>query len=482
MGKPEFAHLHVHSDKSMLDGQGLISEYLDILKEDDQRALGITDHGNMISTYDLIRLAREKNVTPVPGIEAYVAPIGEEPFPNEPVFYGEEYQKRDDVSSGGAYTHQTLWAYNEEGLKNLFKLTSLSYDEEKFYKAPRMNFDMIAEHSEGVIIGSGCPSSEISTRFALGQDDKAYEYAYRMKEVFGDRFFIEVMDHNMTIDLERRLLPKQVELAKKLGVELLATTDAHYGRKSDAPHHEELLCAQSGSVMSEKTFDEGGRRMAFSGSEYYLKTAAEMAETFPEDQYPRALSNTLLIAEMAEDLKIDFDPTLKPHPNVPKGYSELGYFKKLVKEGFQKRYGNESLEIKIEARERILHELEVIHSSDFIGYMLTVAEYIGWANNKYSVKHPETNEILMTAIGAGRGSVGGSVIAYCLGISEVEPIRDNLFFARFLSEGRGSIARVTYNDGTSEDLVVSEKKTLVKDGKNLPKYIHELKPGDTIIA
>lgn len=481
MGKQEFAHLHVHSHNSLLDGQGLIDEYLDVIQEDGQRALGITDHGNAIASYELINKARDRGITPVPGMEAYLAPISKDsPFPKEPVFYGSEDQRRRDVSSKGSYTHQTIWAYNQEGLKNLFKLTSLSYEPERFYSAPRINFEMLADHSEGLIVASGCPSSEISTRLSLGQDEEAYRYAERMKEVFGDRFFIEIMDHNMPIDLERDLLPKQLEMAKKLDLELIATSDAHYGRKEDAPHHEEMLCAQSGVVMSEKTFDEGGRRFAFSGDEYYLKTAEEMSRLFPHEDFPRALSNTLLVAEMAEGIRLDYDPNLKPNPKIPDGMSELSYFKKLISEGYRKRYGNADPALKELAKQAIRKEMEVIHSSDFIGYILTVAEYINWANEKYSIKHPKTGEILMNATGPGRGSVGGSVIAYCLGIMEIEPIRDGLYFERFLSSGRGPVARVTYKDGTTEEIVVSEKKTLVSGEKKASRYIHELSAGDIV--
>lgn len=406
MSKPEFAHLHVHTDQSMLDGFGKNAEYIEVVKENGQRALGNADHGNLIGAYELIEKARAADIIPVPGLEAYLAPANPEGAKHKaPVFYGPGGKKapKYDVSRNGAYLHQTIWAYNQTGLKNLFKLSSLGFKPENFYNAPRVDFEMMADHSEGLIVGSGCPSSEISTRFLLGQDKEAYEYAGRMKEVFGDRFFVEIMDHNMPIELERIILPKQVKLAKDLGLELLATSDAHYGRKGDAKHHEELLCVQSESRMSDKTIDEGGRRFAFSGEEYYLKTSEEMAKIFPEKDYPRALSNTILIAEMAQDLKLDFDPHLKPKPGTPDGLTELEYFKKLIFKGFKDRYGNSSDEVKSEAKRRIREELEVIHSSDFIGYFLVVMESIQWANENYSVKDPVTKETLMTAVGAGRG-------------------------------------------------------------------------------
>lgn len=484
MKKSDFASLHNHSERgSLLDGYGTIDEYLNVTEENGQKALGITDHGTGFALYDLITKARSRGITPVPGIEAYMAPASPEGAKaKRKIFYGKNGEKsgNNDVSANGAYLHQTIWAINNTGMHNLFKLISLSNQTEHFYKAPRIDFNMLAEHSEGLVVATGCPSSEISTRFLLGQDKEAYQYAYRLKEVFGDRLFVEVMNHNMSIDLERRLLPKQLQLAKKLDLPLLATGDSHYAHKNHAKHHEELLCSQSGAKMSDETYDKGGSRFAFEGNEYYLKTTAEMEQLFPNNDFPNALTNTMLIAEMAQDITLDFDPDLKVKAIIPEGFNEVTYLKHLSKEGFKKRYGNASREVQQEALKRFKEEFEVLHSSDFINYILTVQEYLDWAKKGYSTYNQE-GEIIAYPVGVGRGSVGGSIIAFLIGISEVDPIRYDLLFSRFLSAGRGATYLVEYDDGTSEEIIVSEtKKIKTEDGNSKEKYIHQLKLGDEV--
>lgn len=479
----EFASLHNHSMGSLLDGFATNQEYFERGAEIGLKGLGATDHGNTTQLYQFIKMGNEAGITPVPGCEMYMAPINPEGAKaKRPIFYGPGGNKAKDfdVSSNGAYLHLTILAVNNTGLRNLFKLSSLSYDPARNYSKPRIDFELLEQYSDGLVVSTGCPSSEISTRFMLGQDKKAYEYAGRLKEVFGsERLFVEIMDHNMKINLERKLLPKQLKLAKDLGLPLLATNDAHYAYEKDAGHHEEMLCTQSGSRMSDTTMDEGGTRFAFSGTEYYLKSGRQMLDIFPEDAFPGAISNSLLIAEMAEGITIDYDPKLKPHSIIPEGHTELSYFKTLVNEGFKRRYGKETREVKEEAKRRIAHEFEVIYSSDFIGYFLTVYEYLTWTRRNYSTVSTD-GEVLALPIGPGRGSVGGSVIAYVLDISELDPIKHDLIFERFLSEGRGATYRVTYDDGTYEDLVVSDKKVTVTDNGVKDKYIHQLNVGDEV--
>lgn len=476
----DFVHLHVHSHSSLLDGFGKPEEYLGAVKKQNQRALGITDHGNTHEAYSLISQAKSFDLTGIPGCEFYVAPLNPEGARvQKPVYYGEGGQKsgNQDVSGSGAYLHLTVWAFTQEGMHNLFKLSSLSNKPENFYMKPRIDFDMLAEHSEGLIVSTGCPSGEISTRFRLGQDAMAYEYAGRLKDIFGDRLFVEIMDHSMDIDLERNLLPKQLELAKKMGLQLLATNDAHYTHKEDALHHEEMLSSQSGSRMSDETYDNGGSRFAFQGSEYYLKSSDEMAAIFPERDFPGAISNTLLIAEMAKDIQLDFNPDLMPKPIIPPEFAnEVDYYKHLLNVGFKDRYGNAPREVKEEAARRSKFEMDVIYSSNFIGYMLTVREYLTWTRDKFSTRDAMGN-ILALSIGPGRGSVGGSVHAYLLYISEIDPLRWDLVFERFLSAGRGNTYRVTYDDGSFEDIIASGEKTL-SDGEK--KYIHQLTVGDEV--
>lgn len=485
MTTPEFVHLHVHSHGSMLDGFSKASEYLALAEKQKMRGIGITDHGNTYGSYDLVNTARSAGMIGVPGCEFYIAPINPEGArAKKPVYYGQNGIKNPgkDVAGDGAFLHLTVWAYNQEGMHNLFRLSTLSNQKENFYAKPRIDFEMLAEHSNGLIVSTGCPSGEISTRFQLGQDDKAYEYAGRLKDVFEDRLFVEVMDHNMSIDLERNLIPKQLELSRKMGIPLLATNDAHYAHKHDAIHHEEMLASQSGSRMAELPMDEGGSRFAFQGEEYYLKSSAEMAEIFPERDFPGAINNTLLIAEMAEDIKLDFNPNLMPKPYMPDNFTdEVTYYKHLINEGFKERYKDAPAEVKEEALRRIRYEFDIIHSSNFIGYMLTVREYMWWTRDKYSTRDVN-GDILALSVGVGRGSVGGSIHAYCLYISELDPIRWDLVFERFLSAGRGHTYRVEYDDGSFEDIIVSaEKEVQTSDGIE-KRYIHQLSVGDEIVV
>lgn len=489
----EFVHLHVHSDNSMLDGFAKPKQYLQVASELGMKALGITDHGNVHGAYALLSQARDVGLTGVPGCEFYVAPINPEGARvKKPVYYGPNGTKQgnNDVSGSGAYLHLTVWAYNQEGMHNLFKLSTLSNQQENFYMKPRIDFDMLAEHSAGLVVSTGCPSGEISTRFLLEQERAAYEYAGRLRDIFGDRLFVEIMDHSMNIDLERKLLPKQLELAKKMGLPLLATNDAHYAHKHDALHHEEMLCSQSGARMSDETYDDGGSRFAFQGNEYYLKTAEEMEAIFPEKDFPGATKNTLLVAEMAQDMKLDFNPDLMPEPIVPAEFKdEVDYYKHLINKGFKERYGSMSREVQAEAARRIKEEMEVIHSSNFIGYMLTVYEYLWWTRESFSTRNG-AGAILAPSIGPGRGSVGGSVHAYCLYISEIDPVRWGTIFERFLSAGRGHTYEIQYDDGSSEEIIVSDTKTLLPDidgnfeqpdREPVKKYIHQLKVGDEVL-
>lgn len=485
MTNPEYVSLHTHSHYSMLDGFSNFDEYFSRAVEIGHRGLGLSDHGNVFGVYDFMKKAKQFGITGVPGCEFYVAPINPKGAKElEPIFYGPGGRQAgsNDVAAKGSYLHITIWAYNTQGLHNLFKLSSMSNSQEHFRQKPRIDFDMLADHSEGLVVATGCPSSEISTRFLLGQDDKAYEYAGRLKEVFGDRLFVEIMDHGMSIDLERNLLPKQLKLAKDLGLQLLATNDSHYAHAGDVLHHEEMLCTQSGAVMSDQTWDNGGPRFAFNGDQYYLKTAEEMAEIFPEEKFPGALKSSLIIAEMAQDIKLDFDPHLKPKPEIPNGFNEASYYKHLLEVGFAKRYGNAPIEIQKEAKSRVRKEMDVIYSSDFIGYMLTVQEYCVWTREKYSTRDAE-GKIAALSMGVGRGSVGGSIHAYLLEISEVDPIKHDLIFERFLSAGRGATYEIVYDDGTTEEIIVSDEKQVLKDDGSFEKnYIHQLSVGDVVAA
>lgn len=382
--KKQWVSLHSHSEFSLLDGYAKIKDYVDTASERGATGFGLADHGTCGGLYELITLCNEAGIQPVPGFEAYVAPENEQgAFVKSPVFYGPNGNKaaKYDVGGNGAHLHLTLFAYNKTGLNNLLKLTSLAWEKERFYQKPRIDTDLLFAHSEGLIVTTGCPSSEVSTRFLLGQDDKAYEYASRLKSVFGENMYVEVMDHNMeNEDLERILLPKLVKMAKDLDIPLLATNDSHYVFKEDAESHERMLSMQTQTLMDEPTFNEGGRRFAFSGPEYYMKTDEEMRALFPDDKYPNAVDNTLKVVEKCEEFKFDYDPHLRPEIELPEGETPVSYFRKLIDEGFKAKRGHESEEIQQESRRRIEHEFEVIHSNDFVTYFLVVHDYIDWAH------------------------------------------------------------------------------------------------------
>lgn len=434
MSNNDFISLHNHTHNSLLDGLSTDEEYLQRVQELGQLGFGVTDHGNVFGLYSFLKKVKELDIIGVPGCEFYVAPQNPKgAFNKSSVFYGTEKQRRYDVSSRGAYLHLTVWAYNNIGLKNLFKLSSLSYSVDRYFQKPRIDFDLLEKHNEGLVISTGCPSSEISTRFLLGQDDKAYEYASQLKDVFGtERMFVEIMNHNMkSTDIEKILLPKQVELSKKMGIELLATNDCHYAKEKDSIHHEEMLCIQSGSFMDEPTLNEinpktgrYGRRFAFDGVDYYLKTSEQMYDLFPEHDFPRAITNTRKIAEMVENVSIDFDNTLMPKPVIPKEFNnnEVEYYKHLIKEGLNKRYGNAPIEVKKQAAELSKKEFEVIHSSNFIGYMLVVTDYLQWTKDNYSTRDDE-GKVVASSIGAGRGCfLPGNKINTINGYKNIEEI------------------------------------------------------------
>lgn len=477
----EFASLHTHSHGSILDGFATIPEYITRAQEVGMRGLGLTDHGNLFETYKFLKATKAAGIKGAPGCEFYVAPENPEgAFAKYPIYYGPggKKQGQNDVSSSGSYLHLTVWAYNNVGLHNLFKLSTFSFSPDRYYSKPRIDFALLAEYSEGLIVSTGCPSSEISTRFLLGQDQKAYDYTSRLVDVFGkERVFVEIMDHDMEISLERDLLPKQLLLAKKMGLKLLATNDSHYANPGESHHHEEMLAKQSGSRMSDPTYDEGGKRFAFSGDGYYLKGADEMEKIFPERDFPNALKSSMDIIEMLDsDLGLKFDSHLRPIPEIPEGHDLKSYYREVVKAGMKERYANSSKEDKKEALARYKHEDEVIVSSGFAGYMLVVRDYLKFAQDNFSTRDAD-GKILASAIGVGRGSVGGSIHAYAMRISELDPVRFGLVFERFLSAGRGATYRITYDDGTYEDIIASDVKSL-DDGDN--KYIHELEVGDKV--
>lgn len=436
-----FVNLHNHSDYSLLDGFGTVDEYIARAVELEQPALGLTDHGNVCGLYSFVNKCHKAGIKPIPGIEAYVAPVNPKGAKcHKPIRYGVAGQESIDVSGNGSYLHMTLFAMNKQGMKSLYALVReaseegnafshlpLKEGEGNFYTKPRMDMDMLAAHNAGLIATTGCPSGEIQTRFRLGQDREAYDYATRMAELFDGRYFVEIMDHSMKgNDIERNVLPKLIKLADDLHLPLIATNDAHYCRADDAPHHEEMLCSNSKAKMTDPTYEQGGNRFAFNGNQYYLKSYADMLTIPVFQEHPEAVENTVKLADMVEDINFELEGDLRPEVKIPDDYDEVSWFKHKIKEGFIKKrvQAGASKEVIRESQKRIAHELPVFTENNFAQYMLVVQDYINWARE---------HGIL---VGFGRGSVGGSEIAYLMNISDTDPIRHNLMFERFLNPER----------------------------------------------
>lgn len=436
-----FVNLHNHSDYSILDGFGTINEYVNRAIELGQPALGLTDHGNICGLHSFIELCNSKGIVPIPGMEAYVSPVNPDGARcHRPIRYGQPGQESIDVSGNGAYVHMTLFAMNDTGMHSLYKLVreasiegnafnhlGLKEGEGNYYNKPRIDFDMLAKYNDGLIATSGCPSGEIQTRFRLGQDEQAYDYARRMKELFGERYFIEIMDHNMQgNDIERIVIPKLIQLSEDLNIPLLATNDSHYCMKEDAKHHEEMLCSNSKAKMTDETSDNGGSRFAFNGNEYYLKSYDDMMSIPVFQEHPEAVQNTLKLADMIEHIEFNLRSDLRPEVPIPAGYTDETWLKEKIKEGYNEKRVKEGADEKtlLESKKRIAHELPVFVNNNFMQYMLVVQDYINWARR---------NGI---GVGFGRGSVGGSEIAYLMNISDTDPIRHDLMFERFLNPER----------------------------------------------
>jgi DNA polymerase-3 subunit alpha len=411
MTDPNFVHLHVHSEYSLLDGAARIDAPKSnpgaptIFTEAGRLgmpAVAVTDHGAMFGALRFFEAGRATGVTPILGVEAYVAPGSR--FDRNP---GESEEK---------YYHLTLLAENETGYRNLLKLVSYAYLE-GFYHRPRMDKQLLAEHAEGVICLSGCLSSEVGVALLGGQDDRARRVAAEYRDIFGpDRYFIEVMDHGLAD--QRSILRRQFELGDELGIPVVATNDLHYTLKEDAKPHDVLLCIQQKKLQSDL------KRLKFDSEEFYLKSAEEMRALFAER--PDACDQTLRIAERVElDLVYgDRAPTDQryhlPRFETPGGLDRDAYLRQLVEAGAGERYD----EITPEIRARIEHELDVITSMGFGGYFLIVWDLIRYAREQG------------IRVGPGRGSAAGSVVSYCLRITDLDPLRYGLLFERFLNPER----------------------------------------------
>jgi len=405
-----FVHLHVHSEYSMLDGAARVKPLVEAAAEQGMPALAITDHGNTFGAFDFWRTARYHGINPIIGIEAYLTP-GTHRSERTRVRWGDG--GGDDVSGGGAYTHMTMLAENTAGMHNIFRLSSLSSIEGYYFKA-RMDRELLQRYSSGVIATTGCPSGEIHTRLRLGQFREAREAAAEFQDLFGkENFFCEIMDHGL--EIERRVQKELLEIARDLGIPLLATNDLHYTHQSDASAHEALLCVQSGSTLDDPN------RFKFDGDGYYLKTAAEMRHLFRE--LPEACDNTLRIAERCRS-EFNTSANYMPRFPVPEGETEESWFVKEVERGLHHRYPDG---IPDRVRKQAEYETNVIVQMGFPGYFLVVADFINWAKD---------NGI---RVGPGRGSGAGSMAAYAMRITDLDPLEHGLIFERFLNPDRVSM-------------------------------------------
>lgn len=414
-----FVHLHTHTEYSMLDGAARLTELFDETERLGMPALATTDHGYLFGAFDFWKKATDKGIKPIIGVEAYVTP-GTARGDKERVRWGDESQRKDDVSGGGSYTHMTLLSYNNVGMRNLFRASSIASLDSVFGKWPRLDRELLNTYSEGLIATTGCPSGEVQTRLRLGQYREALAAASEFRDIFGaENYFCELMDHGL--DIERRVTGDLLRLAKELKLPLVATNDLHYTHEHDAKAHEALLAIQSGSTLLEPTYDNGGSRFAFSGSGYYLKSPQEMRELFRD--HPAACDNTLLIAERCE-VSFNTGANYMPRFPCPPGEDETSWLVKEVATGLDYRYPKG---VPDKVRKQADYELDVITSMGFPGYFLVVADFINWAKN---------NGI---RVGPGRGSGAGSMVAYAMRITDLDPLEHGLIFERFLNPDRVSM-------------------------------------------
>ena len=407
-----FTHLHVHTEYSMLDGAARIADVVGSAVADGQPAIGITDHGNMYGILDFYKECQRQGVKPILGSELYMA---HESRHERPSRRGRMDDGGGDAGGGAKlYYHLTALAESDVGYKNLIQLSSRAFLSGYYYK-PRVDFELLDEHSEGLIITSGCLGGHVLQHLLQDDYDGAVKVAGRLQDIFGrDSFFIEMQDHG--IPEQHRTNPQLLEIAKHLQAPLLATNDSHYVQRGDAVAHDALLCVQTGSQMSDPD------RFKFHGDEHYLKTAHEMRYLFEE--LPEACDNTLWIAERA-NVNIEFGKPQLPDFPLPEGFAtDAEYLRHLTMEGAQKRWGTPIPE---QIVERLAYELQTIESMGFSSYFLITWDLI---------KHARDANI---RVGPGRGSAAGCAVAYALWITDLDPIRYDLLFERFLNPSRISM-------------------------------------------
>ena len=394
----KFVHLHIHSEFSLLDGANRIKDLPVRAKELGMDAIALTDHGVMYGAIDFYKACKKEGIKPIIGCEVYVA-----------------MRSRHDKEPGidNKYYHLILLAKNQQGYKNLSKLVSLGFLEGYYYK-PRIDREILEKYHEGLICLSACLAGEINQKLLYGKEEDAEEAALWHKNLFGEDYYIEIQNNG----IQEQVLANQklVKLARKLDIPLVATNDAHYLKKEDAYNHEVLLCIQTGKRMSDED------RMNFETDELYVKSPEEMSEYF--SSFPDAIENTVKIAEKC-NVEFEFGHTILPNYDVEPEYpTHYDYLKKLCDDGLKERYGENITE---EIQQRAEYELSVIKKMGYVDYYLIVYDFINHAKKEG------------IPVGPGRGSGAGSILAYAIGITDIDPIKYGLLFERFLNPERVSM-------------------------------------------
>lgn len=394
-----FTHLHLHTGYSLLDGSSKIPELVRRVKELGMDACAITDHGVMYGVIEFYKACKAEGIKPIIGCEVYVAP-------------GSRFEKGKEKSAE-RYNHLILLAENDTGHKNLMKLVSRGFTEGFYYK-PRVDYELLSEYHEGIIASSACLAGIVPTKLRQGDYEGAKEEAMRLQEIFGENnFFLELQDHGLS---EQKFVNQGLmRISSETGIPLVATNDCHYLYKEDAEAHDVLICIQT----QKNVYDED--RMKYEGGQFYVKSPEEMEEVF--HYIPEAIHNTEEIARRC-NVEIEFGKYHLPLYPVPEGYTSLSYLNKLCEDGFKKRYEGVDADTEASLRERLKYETDTISNMGFVDYFLIVWDYINFAKENH------------IAVGPGRGSAAGSIVAYCLGITGVDPIRYNLLFERFLNPER----------------------------------------------
>jgi len=395
MKSSDFVHLHLHTQYSLLDGMCRIDRVAKLAYQSGMRALAITDHGNMFGAIDFYQTVLKAGVKPIIGLEAYIAP-------------GSRFEKKSQGIRESSF-HLTLLSKDTTGYKNLLKLSTISYLEGFYYK-PRIDKQVLEQHKDGIIVLSGCLKGEIPSLIRNNNLKKAKEVASFYQELFGEDFYLELQDEG--IPEQKKINQEMVKLGKNLGISPVATNDCHYLRKEEFFAHDVLLCIQTGSKITDT------KRLKFSTHEFYFKSGEEMKEIFSE--VPEAISNTLEVAEKC-NLKMEFNQFYLPHYQVPKPYDENTYLQELCQKGLKKRFENGNSP---EIVNRLKYELKVIKDMDYSSYFLIISDFVNFAREKG------------IPTGPGRGSAPGSLVAYLLGITQINPLSYNLLFERFLNPER----------------------------------------------